>query len=300
MDRATAVQKFYALDALRSAHGGKRRSRLVKGGMVPYEHSGRWLTSVLNPFLNFCIRTLTNRGYLQFFQVIDLSNRHNLFYLGNPGAVPVYDEAGEFVAAFIAAGALEGEAIVESGKVKHVGLSEVGPDWLCKAHAVHPVSAVQQEWSLLTRNLEDSVVPACKKLGVGIVAYSPLARNLLCDPAEAPKDWRQGNPRYSEENFAKNKELVAKIKAMAAKKERTAAQLSLAWLYHKARILGVSMIPIPGTTKAERAAENFAAQATELSDEEIAELEALGSLVAGPRGNEQYLQSGIEAQLGQV
>eukprot|EP00929_Paragymnodinium_shiwhaense_P109019 TRINITY_DN75385_c0_g1_i1.p1 TRINITY_DN75385_c0_g1~~TRINITY_DN75385_c0_g1_i1.p1 ORF type:complete len:334 (+),score=99.58 TRINITY_DN75385_c0_g1_i1:78-1079(+) len=186
--------------------------------------------------------------------------------------------------------------IVASGKVKHVGLSEVSPEWLRKACAIHPVAAVQQEWSLLTRNLEESVVPTCKELGVGIVAYSPLARNLLCDVESPPEtDWRVNScPRYSEENFKKNKELAGKITEMGKSKDKSSAQLSLAWLYHQAKKLGVTVVPIPGTTKVKNAEANIGALEVTLSDEELQQLTDIGATVAGLRGNEQYLSMGIE------
>merc|ERR1712154_440500 len=126
------------------------------------------------------------------------------------------------------------------GKIRYVGLSEVGPEWLRRAHAVHPVTCVQQEWSLLTRIHEDTLLPTCKELGVGVVAYSPLARNILANPdVEVPPedDWRKNQPRYSPDNLAKNRDMAAKTSAIAAEKGKTGAQLSLAWLYHQAKTL---------------------------------------------------------------
>jgi len=195
------------------------------------------------------------------------------------------------------------KAIVKTGKVKHVGLSEVGEAWLRRLHAIHPVACVQQEWSVLTRNLEDTVVPVYKELGIGVVAYSPLARNLLAGIAdEAPKkgDFRAAHPRYSADNLAKNKELVDQIAELAKAKSVTSAQLSLAWLYHRARVLGVTVVPIPGTTKSQRAAENLAALKVVLSDSEAAKLQELGALVAGARGNEQYQASSLEGQMAKL
>ncbi|KAL1496500.1 hypothetical protein AB1Y20_016454 [Prymnesium parvum] len=188
--------------------------------------------------------------------------------------------------------------LVESGRVKHVGLSEVPPQWLRRAHAIHPVAAVQQEWSLLTRGLEAELLPTCRELGVGIVAYSPLARNLLAKTAEAPpEDWRANHPRFGDlANFKANQELAAKVAALAEGKGCTGAQISLAWLTHKAAALGVSAIAIPGTTKAANALSNIASLDVSLSEEDMATLEALGALVAGARGNEEYLASGIEGK----
>jgi len=190
------------------------------------------------------------------------------------------------------------KSLVETAKVRYIGLSEVSASWLRRAHAVHPVSCVQMEWSLASRSLEDSVVPVCKELGIGIVAYSPLSRNLLCPPAQPPDDFRgQTCPRYQPENFDKNKEVAAQVAALAEGKGATAAQVSLAWLYYRAKIMGVQMVPIPGTTKAERAEENIAALGIALSEAEAGELERLGALVVGPRYNEKFMAYSFELQL---
>lgn len=190
------------------------------------------------------------------------------------------------------------KVVVESGKVRHVGLSEVSPDWLRRLHAIHPIACVQQEWSLLTRNLETTVLPVYKELGIGVVAYSPLARNLLTNPSEAPQDWRANTvPRFSADNWAKNKELGEQIAAMAESKGRTPAQLSLAWLLYNARKLGVTVVPIPGTTKAKNAADNITSLSVNLTDEEAGQLEELGALVAGERGNDMYKQMSLEGQM---
>mmetsp|Transcript_68793 Transcript_68793/g.109151 ORF Transcript_68793/g.109151 Transcript_68793/m.109151 type:complete len:328 (-) Transcript_68793:179-1162(-) len=184
---------------------------------------------------------------------------------------------------------------VSAGKVKNVGLSEVPADWLPELHAIHPVTAVQQEWSLLTREIvEKELIPVYKELGIGIVAYSPLARNLLAGPPEEVTDWRANHPRYAQENYEKNKELARKIKEMAETKGKSAAQLSLAWLYHKANKLGVKMLPIPGTTKVANARDNYGAVGVELTDEEAKQLEELGATVVGLRGNESYQNMSVE------
>jgi len=190
--------------------------------------------------------------------------------------------------------------LVKKGKVKHIGLSEVPPAWLRKAHTIHPITAIQQEWSLLTRNLEAELVPTCKELGIGIVAYSPLARNLLSDPEKPASDWRGSIPRFSAENFAENKKHIAVVKKIAESKGKTAAQLSLAWLYHQAKAMGVTVVPIPGTTKFPHAKDNLDAVSIDISDEEAAELAKLAELVAGARGDEGYLKNGLEGQLDKL
>lgn len=192
------------------------------------------------------------------------------------------------------------KVLVESGKVRHVGLSEFGTEWIRELHAIHPVACVQQEWSLLTRNLEDTLVPVLKELGIGVVAYSPLARNLLAAPTERPADgdWRLRTvPRYSEENFAKNQELVARIAAVAEARGTTVSQLSLAWLYQRAKDVDIPMVAIPGTTKVANATSNIASLDLSLTEQEMDDLAELGKLVAGERGNEGYKAKALERWL---
>ena len=198
-------------------------------------------------------------------------------------------------------GALEFAAsakrLQEEGLVREIGLSEIGPEWLRKVHeTVVPIAAIQQEWSLLTRNLEEELVPMCKELDIAIVAYSPLARNLLATRVEeTPQDWRSTNPRYFKENLEKNAKIVDTMDQLAEKYKCTKAQLALAWLYKKADSLGVSVIPIPGTTKVERAVSNIGSTRVEITDEgDVATLEALAEQVAGARGTESYISMGFE------
>ena len=188
--------------------------------------------------------------------------------------------------------------IVESGRVKHVGVSEAPAAWLRRAHAIHPLSALQQEWSLLTREpIESELVPTCKELGIAVVAYSPLARNLLAEPMEAaPSDWRANHPRYEEANYQQNRALAAEVAALAASRGVSAATLSIAWVLNKAARLGVTCVPIPGTTSEAHARANLAASAIELSDAEIAQLEALGATCAGARANEDYVSKAVEGK----
>jgi len=192
--------------------------------------------------------------------------------------------------------------VVATGKVKHVGLSEYSPEWTRKCHAIHPVAAMQIEWSLVTRNLvEEILLSCCKELKIAIVAYSPLARNLLAGvQTEVPTDWRKSNPRHSEENLKRNQDLVKQIEELGTKRGANAAQLSLAWLYYKAKELGVDMVAIPGTTKIANAKTNMDSIAVELTKEEAAVLEELGTKVAGDRGNEGYADMSIEGNLAKA
>lgn len=202
--------------------------------------------------------------------------------------IPSLEGAKEFMAT--------AKRLVEEGLIKHVGLSEIGGAWLREANAVYPVAVVQQEWSLMTRNLEEELIPVCKELGVGVVAYSPLARNLLADPGEKPTGWRGSQPRFTEENWAKNVALFADLKAIAEAKGASAAQMSLAWLLQKGRDLGVAVLPIPGSTKIANVLSNIAATKIELTPEEMGKLEAVAAAVVGDRGDEGYKNMGIEAQ----
>eukprot|EP00759_Apiculatamorpha_spiralis_P057387 PhF_6_TR8631/c0_g1_i1/m.13471 len=192
-------------------------------------------------------------------------------------------------------------ALVAKGKIKNVGLSEVGPQWLRKANSIHPVACIQQEWSLLTRDLEDTLVPVCKELGIGIVAYSPLARNLLTltkDSAPVSStDWRASQPRYQGENFEKNKELAQQLADVAKSLNATSAQLSLAWLYRRAEELGVPVVPIPGSTKLDNVLSNFVATKLQLSDADYKLITEMGKQAAGSRATEQYEKMALGGQL---
>ena len=169
---------------------------------------------------------------------------------------------------------------VEAGKVRHIGLIEVTAEDIRRAHAVHPVTAVQLEWSVLTRDVEASVVPACRELGVAIVAYSPISRGLLAGAAAlptgdalAPTDFRRIAPRFADPaSLTANQAKAAFVEAVAKRVGATPAQVALAWLYSK----GPDVFPIPGSTKPERIAENVAAASLRLSAEDIAALDAIG------------------------
>jgi aryl-alcohol dehydrogenase-like predicted oxidoreductase len=150
--------------------------------------------------------------------------------------------------------------LVRAGKVRALGLSEAAPDTVRRAHAVHPIAAVQNEYSLFTREPEDALLPVLDELGIALVAYSPLGRGFLGGrfrtPDElAPTDWRRGNPRFEGENFTRNVALADRIEALAREKGCTAAQLALAWLLDR----HPRVVPIPGTSSPARLEENVAA-----------------------------------------
>ena len=160
---------------------------------------------------------------------------------------------------------------VQAGKVAHLGLSEVNADTLRRANAVHPIAALQSEWSLFTRELEREIVPTARELGVGIVPYSPLGRGELTGSVDISdeNDFRRSSPRFQQDNRERNLERVERAREIAAEAGCTPAQLALAWLLHQ----GDDVAPIPGTRRAERLEENAAAADIELSDEQLRALE---------------------------
>jgi aryl-alcohol dehydrogenase-like predicted oxidoreductase len=170
--------------------------------------------------------------------------------------------------------------LVEAGKVRHIGLSEAAPETIRRAHAVHPVTALQTEYSLWSRDPEDEIFPTVRELGIGFVAYSPLGRGFLSGRITSPEDldpddFRRRNPRFQGENFEKNLELVERVREIAEEKGATPAQLALAWVLRQ----GDDIVPIPGTKRASYLEENARAAEVELSDEDLARIEE-----AFPRG----------------
>ena len=170
--------------------------------------------------------------------------------------------------------------LVRGGKVRHLGLSEAAPETVRRAHRVHPIAAVQNEYSLFTRDPEEELLPTLRELGIALVAYSPLGRGFLGGRFRslddlAPDDWRRRNPRFQEENFARNLAVADRVRQMAEEKGCTAAQLALAWVLSQ----GKDVIPIPGTSSAARLEENVGSLGVPLTP---ADLERLDQ--ASPRG----------------
>ncbi|KMO97746.1 aldo/keto reductase [Streptomyces roseus] len=165
--------------------------------------------------------------------------------------------------------------LVRAGKVRHLGLSEAGAQTIRRAHAVHPIAALQSEWSLWSRDLEAEIVPVCRELGVGVVPYAPLGRGFLTGrygsvEKLAETDVRRGHPRFADGNRERNLAVVAKLDELAAAKGVTAGQLALAWVQHR----GQDVVPIPGTRRQRYLEENLAALAVELSPGDLAAIEA--------------------------
>jgi aryl-alcohol dehydrogenase-like predicted oxidoreductase len=164
--------------------------------------------------------------------------------------------------------------LVAAGKVKHIGLSEAGAETIRRAHAVHPITALQSEWSLWTRDPEGEVIDTVRELGIGFVAYSPLGRGFLCGRFSssedlADDDFRRRHPRMSGENGERNRELADKVRDLAEEKGCTPAQLALAWVLAR----GEDVVPIPGTKRRAYLEQNAAATELELTDRELTELD---------------------------
>jgi aryl-alcohol dehydrogenase-like predicted oxidoreductase len=206
----------------------------------------------------------------------------DLYYLHRVDAsVPIEETVGAMA------------ALVREGKVKHIGLSEASPTTVRRAHQIHPIAAVQSEYSLFSREPEDELLPTLAELGIALVAYSPLGRGFLAGRFRtlddlAPDDWRRNNPRFQGENFAKNLALADHLRELAEERHLTPAQLALAWLLKEHD----NVIPIPGTSSIRRLEENAAAVDVELSEADLDRIEELSpqSMVAGTR----YAQAMLE------
>ncbi|HJT56620.1 MAG TPA: aldo/keto reductase [Ktedonobacteraceae bacterium] len=182
--------------------------------------------------------------------------------------------------------------LVQVGKVRYLGLSEASVDSLERAAATHPITALQSEWSLWSRDLEDEVLPVARRLGIGIVPYSPLGRGFLTgaitSPDDfAPDDFRRGNPRFSGENFRRNLDLVAEVRRLADEKGISAGQLALAWLLAQ----GEDVVPIPGTKRRANLEENAKACSVHLSQDDLQRLESVA-----PKGAWSGTRYGTAAQ----
>src|SRR5207249_1236465 len=166
--------------------------------------------------------------------------------------------------------------LVAGGKIRHIGLSEAGPATIRRAHAVHPITALQTEYSLWSRHPEAELLPLLRELGIGFVPYSPLGHGFLTGKIRSPEqladdDWRKTNPRFTGENFQRNLRIVDEVEAVASEAGATPAQVALAWLLAQ----GDDIAPIPGTKRVSRVEENMAADGIELSAEQIQRLNDL-------------------------
>jgi len=208
---------------------------------------------------------------------VDLYQQHRV-----DRAVPIEDTVGAMA------------ELVKAGKVRWLGLSEASADVIRRAHRTHPIASVQTEYSLWTRDPEDGVLPACRELGIGFVAYSPLGRGFLTGrwraEAELPADdYRRTSPRFQGENFTRNLELVRRVESLARDKRCTAAQLALAWLLAQ----GPEIVPIPGTKRRTYLEENLGALEVRLTADDLARLAEVAppGVAAGPRYPEHTLRA---------
>ncbi len=178
--------------------------------------------------------------------------------------------------------------LVREGKVKHLGLSEVTADELRAAHAVHPIAAVQSEWSLFSRDIEARVVPAARDVGAALVAYSPLGRGFLTGAVTGTDgltadDFRHQQPRFRGENARANAALLEPVRTVAEAHGATLGQIALAWAQQRAEVHGLPVVPIPGTRKPARVEENAAATRIALTQDQLALLDPIAGKVAGDR-----------------
>jgi aryl-alcohol dehydrogenase-like predicted oxidoreductase len=210
-------------------------------------------------------------------EVIDLYYQHRV----DPNT-PIEDTVGAMA------------RLIKAGKVRYLGLSEAAPETIRRAHKVHPIAALQTEYSLWSRDPEGELLDTVRQLGIGFVAYSPLGRGFLTAKITsiedlAEDDWRRGMPRFERENFARNMELVEKIRAIAARKGCTPAQLALAWVLAQ----GDDIVPIPGTKRRQYLEENVGALDVRLTPEELTEI---GSLIPpGAAAGSRYSEPGLRA-----
>ena len=182
----------------------------------------------------------------------------------------------------------------QAGKIRFLGLSEASEATIRRAHAVHPITALQTEYSLWSREPEDRLLAVCRELGIGFVAYSPLGRGFLTGRFKtaddfAPNDWRRNNPRFQADNFQKNLDVVERVTRIATRKRCTPAQLALAWVLAR----GEDVVPIPGTKRRARLEENAAATDIHLSVDELREIDTL--LPQGIAAGTRYAEAGMRA-----
>jgi aryl-alcohol dehydrogenase-like predicted oxidoreductase len=197
----------------------------------------------------------------------------DLYYLHRKDPnVPIEDSVGAM------------KELVEAGKVRYIGLSEVNAETIRRAHKVHPITAVQSEYSLWERAIEESILPAMRELGIGLVPFSPLGRGYLAGAVHSSsefgeKDFRRTLPRFADENLAANEKLVDIVKTVAARHSGTPAQIALAWVLAQ----GKEIVPIPGTKRRTYLDDNLGASEIKLTAADLAELNSLASLVSGDR-----------------
>ena len=259
----------------RALKGYRERVVLATKFGVQQAPDGSWLSVSGRPeYVRSCAEASLKRLGVD---AIDLYYQHRV----DP-AVPIEETIGVMA------------ELVEEGKVRWVGLSEAGPDTIRRAHAVHPISVLQTELSLFTRDVETEILPTARSLGIGFVGYAPLGRGLLTGSFATRNDFGEGDlqtsrfPRFGEENFDHNAQLVASLAAIAADKGVTPAQLAIAWTLAQ----GDDVVPIPGTKRVRYVEENLAAAEIELTPLELASLEE--AVPAGGAWGDCYPEDGMQ------
>ncbi|MET9440217.1 aldo/keto reductase [Streptomyces sp. NPDC006610] len=236
---------------------------------IPPDEPTRRITRNDPPYIRACVEESLRRLEVD---VIDLYYMHR-----RDVNVPIEETVGVMA------------ELVAEGKVKHLGLSEVTAGELRAAQSVHPIAALQSEWSLFSRDIEDRVVPAARELGVALVPYSPLGRGFLTGSFTdagnelTERDVRRTMPRFSGENAQVNAALLEPVRDVAAAHGATSGQIALAWVQQQAAVHGLPVVPIPGTRRPARVEENTAATVIELTADELAVLEPIAAKVAGTR-----------------
>ncbi|XP_030946928.1 probable aldo-keto reductase 1 isoform X2 [Quercus lobata] len=263
------IRKSETFQALRQLPRDKIQLA-TKFGLLKVEADGMEVCGRPEYVRSCCEASLKRLGV----DCIDLYYQHRIDKL-----VPIEDTMEEL------------KKLVEEGKIKYIGLSEASPDTIRRAHAVHPITALQMEWSLWTRDIEEEIVPLCRELGIGIVAYSPLGHGFFGGRTAIESGPAVGlmstHPRFTGENLDKNKVLYERVVKLASKYGCTSAQLSLSWLLHQ----GDDVIPIPGTTKIKHVDDNVGSLKVKFTAEDLKEITDAVAIneVAGAR-----IHAGIE------
>ncbi|HEX2237412.1 MAG TPA: aldo/keto reductase [Gammaproteobacteria bacterium] len=269
LDTADMYGPFTNEELVGRAIKGRREDVVIatKFGIVrdPSDASIRGINGKPEYVRSACVASLKRLGV----DFIDLYYQHRV----DP-ETPIEDTVGAMA------------ELVSTGKVRYIGLSEAGPDTLCRAHGVHPISALQTEYSLWSRDPEDEILDVCRELGIGFVAYSPLSRGFLTGQIQhfedLPEgDYRRQSPRFQGDNFQRNLNLVSRVEEMAKEKGCTPSQLALAWVLAQ----GPDIVPIPGTKRRKYLEQNVAALDVHLSDADLKRLDEVAprGAVAGAR-----------------
>ncbi|OMO96358.1 Aldo/keto reductase [Corchorus olitorius] len=244
----------------------------TKFGIVKMDANAGVMINGTPEYVRACVEASLKRLNVEY---IDLYYQHRI-----DTNTPIEDTMGELT------------KLVEEGKIKYIGLSEASPETIRRAHAVHPLTAVQMEWALWTRDIEDEIVPVCRELGIGIVPYSPLGRGFFAGRAVVESvpanSFLTFHPRFQGENLDKNRKLYWKLEKLAQKHECSPAQLALAWLLHQ----GDNVAPIPGTTKITNLDSNIDSLRVKLTEEDLKEITDMIPIseVAGSRTLDKFMK----------